>query len=169
MNTPFLPRISKEKIEELQAAGAVEALYDELAQPLHEELYRRGTFDFFDVLSPIQQLLLGYDYVRTQAGQGGFIQLIHNGYIGLLPDMVAQLKLVSAGDMAQVLDDVLKVYVLNREQLAKPTDVQEFARLYDEFREFEMIDERFNELNARTMDLVLRFATSHMDQCAELI
>ncbi len=164
MQSKFLPAINGELLSRAYASGDTNLLYDMLAQPLHEELYRRGTFDFLDDLSDGQQLLLAYDYVRTQVGQGGFIQFIENGYIGLLPAMIEQLKALGTDDMARVLDDVLKVFVLNNELLNQPTTVQEFAQLYDELKEFEIIDERFHSLNVPTVNIMLEHAVSHPDQ-----
>ena len=164
MNSNFLPSVSREDIKKVQVSGDDNELYDLLAIPLHEELYRRKTFDFLDDLSDGQQLFLTYDYVRMQVGQGGFIQFIENGYIGLLPNMVEQFYKINAEGMGKVLDDVLKVYVLNRELLSKPNSVQEFAQLYDELKEFEIIDQRFAELNEPTIKLMLAYAMDHLDE-----
>src|SRR4051812_8902923 len=103
MDSNFLPAVDMEKLRDAQASGNYDELYDLLAQPLHEELYHRKTFDFLDELSDGQQLLLTYDYLRMQVGQGGFIQFIQNGYIGLLPAMIEQLNKIDASDMAKVL------------------------------------------------------------------
>ena len=164
MKSKYLPEVSIEEIKKAVAANDDDDLYDLLAQPLHEELYRRQSFDFLDDLSIGQQLLLTGDYVRMQVGQGGFIQLIENGYIGLLPAMVEQLNSLGDSDMALVLDDVLKVYVLNREFLDKPNSVEEFAKLYDELKEFEIIDARFAVLLPATTKLLMQYAMSHLDE-----
>jgi len=164
MNSNFLPSVDREEVKKAYSDNDEEKLYDLLVQPLHEELYKRQTFDFLDDLSWGQQLLLAYDYMHMQVGQGGFIQFIQNGYIGLLPSVVEQLYKLGADEMAKVVDDVLKVYVLNRELLDKPTTVEEFARLYDEFREFEVIDERYHQLNAQTTTQLLKYAVEHLDE-----
>jgi hypothetical protein len=164
MKSNFLPPVNLDDIKEAQATGRYDDLYDMLVQPLHEELYRRQTFEMLDELSDGQQLMLTYDYLRTQVLQGGFIQFIHNGYLGLLPAMIAQLTAIGASEMALVLDDVLKVYVLNREILDKAETVQEFAQLYEELKEFEGIDERFNQLNKETIVTMLNYAVAHLDE-----
>ena len=164
MNSKYLPVINKANLEKAKASENPDDLYDLLAQPLHEELYKQGSFEFKDTLSSGQQLLLSYDYLQTNVGQGGFIQLIQNGYISLLPDLIEKLYELRADDMAKVLDDVLKVYVLNREQLNKPTTVQEFALLYTEFTEFEEIDARFGALNLSTIKTILKYALAHLDE-----
>jgi len=163
MSSNFLPVVDKQLILNAFEAGNYDEIYELLVQPLHEELYKRQNFDFIDELSPGQQLLLAYDYMRTQVGQGGFIQFIQNGYIGLLPNMIEQLYALGGNEMAKVLDDVLKVYVLNRDILNKSTTVEEFARLYDEFKEFEFIDAEYGRLNLPTEKIMLDYSVSHLE------
>jgi hypothetical protein len=164
MQSKFLPIVDRGIVLRLHKEEKYDELYDILVEPLHQELYSRQTFDFIDDLSEGQQLLLAYDYLRTQVGQGGFIQFIQNGYIGLLPSVIEQLLMVQAPEMAKVLDDVLKVYVLNASQLNRQTTVEEFARLYDEFREFEEIEKRYIALNIGTERQMLDYAATHLDE-----
>lgn len=164
MNSNFLPIADVAAIKSAYDAGDDERVYDLLVQPLHEELYKRQTFEFLDELSWGQQLLLTSDYMHMQVGQGGFIQFIENGYIGLLPTMVEQLYKLECPEMAQVLDDVLKVYVLNRELLDGSKTVEEFAKLYDELKEFEGIDQRYYQLHKPTTKTLLAYAISHLDE-----
>jgi hypothetical protein len=164
MKSKFLPVISS-KLYNAQKSD-YQLLYNLLVEPLHEELYKRQTFDLLDDLSEGQQLLLSYDYMRTQVQQGGFIQLIQNGYIGLLPDMPDWLYRIEAPDMAKVIDDALKVYVLNRELLSRKTTVEEFALLYQELKEFEEIDDRFNRFDLATIEKMMQYAAAHIDEFA---
>ncbi|HYD21398.1 MAG TPA: DUF4375 domain-containing protein, partial [Flavipsychrobacter sp.] len=113
MSSSFLPHIPAQVLKEKMASNDPVELFETLVEPIHEELYRRQDFTFIDQLSVGQQLMVSYDYVRMQVMQGGFIQLIQNGYIGILLPMPAWLQDIGAGDMAKVIDDVLKVYVLN--------------------------------------------------------
>ncbi len=162
----FKPEITAAELKEKQQAGKEHEYYELLVEPLHEELYRRKDFSFLDELTEGQQLLLSYDYIRMQVMQGGFIQLIQNGYVGLLPPMPNWLFAINANDMAKLIDDVLKVYVLNHEMLEKETTVEEFAALYEELKEFEILDERFAQLNEATMNKILAFATKHITEFA---
>lgn len=166
MKSKFLPVIPKE-IYNAQL-NDYHSLYNTLVEPLHEKLYAVQSIDLLDDLSEGQQLLLSYDYVRTQVMQGGFIQLIQNGYVGLLADMPGWLYKINAPEMAQTLDDVLKVYVLNRELLDRQTTVEEFALLYQELKEFEEIDERFARLNDETIVKMMEYATAHIDEFATI-
>ena len=166
MKSKFLPLIAQTKLDEVVASGDVMELYDLLAQPLHEEMYRRQSFEFMNELSEGQQLLLSYDYIQTQVIQGGFIQLIQNGYVSLLLSLPGWLEDIGANDMAKVIDDVLKVYVLNRERLDAETSVEDFAKLYNEFKEFEILDAEFAALNDETIREILSYALEAIEDYA---
>lgn len=152
----------------LQEQNETEAIFEQLVLPLHEELYKKQDFSFIETLSPGQELLIRYDYVRMQVLQGGFIQLIQNGYINLLLAMPEMLTQVGAPEMAQLLDDVLKVYTLNADDLGKETSVEEFAKLYEEFKEFEGLDAHFTELNPKTEQAIVAYALRFPDEFIDL-
>jgi hypothetical protein len=169
MSSKYLPRIQAKEYNEKQGSDRIFDLYELLSAPLHEELYVRQDFNFLDELSEGQQLLISYDYVRMQVQQGGFIQLIQNGYIGLLPDMPGWLNMIGATNMAQVIDDALKVYVLNRELLDKQTSIEEFAKLYEELKEFEIIDDRFRRADEETVEKIVAYIKEHIEAFAILV
>jgi hypothetical protein len=162
MGSSFLAVVSKEVLEE-KLSGSDEEVFEFLAEPIHEELYKKQDFTFIDELSEAQQLLMSYDYTRMQVLQGGFIQMIQNGYIGILPNMPDWLNNINDKHMAKTIDDVLKVYVLNRELLDKETSVEEFAKLYDELQEFQMLDEQFVHQNEDTIHLIVENAKAHLE------
>ncbi|HRO44063.1 MAG TPA: DUF4375 domain-containing protein, partial [Flavipsychrobacter sp.] len=147
MQPHFLPHIPPPHLQAALQSTDPQILLDLLALPLHQELYRRQDFNFMDTLTMPQQLLLSYDYTLQQVQQGGFIQLLVNGYIGLLPDMPQWLTTIGATPMAQLIDDVLKVYVLNHHLFRQDMTPREFALLYDELKEFEILETRYFALH----------------------
>ncbi|HXS35131.1 MAG TPA: DUF4375 domain-containing protein [Flavipsychrobacter sp.] len=162
MKSKFLPAIPAEAVNKAVGSKNYQDLFDMISEPLLEELYRRQTFEFLDELSDGQALLVSYDYVQSHVMVGGFLQLIQNGYIALLPPMPEWLTKVGAEKMAKVLDDALKVYVLNYELLSKKTSVEEFAKLYNEMKEFEILDKQFMDLNDDTFMLILQYAVNNL-------
>lgn len=169
MNSKYLPEIPAAVLKQTQGSEDYLQYYDLLTEPLHEELYKRQDFNFLDELSPGQQMLLSYDYVQMQVNQGGFIQLIQNGYVSLLADLPDWLMKLGVPDMAGVIDNALKVYVLNRELLDKEATVEEFALLYEELKEFEMLDTKFTELDETTRRAFLTYATTHIDEFVAVV
>lgn len=168
MRSQFLPKLSLNELIKLQEQNEVEVVFEQLVLPIHEELYNKQDFSFIESLSPGQELLIRYDYVRMQVLQGGFIQLIQNGYINLLLSMPEMLNQIGAAEMAQLLDDVLKVYSLNVDGLSKETNVEEFAKLYEEYTEFEELDSRFALYNAGTEKAIVAYALRFPDEFMEI-
>ena len=131
--------------------------FELLAEPLHQALYAAQDFTVMDEMSVEERVILSFDYIRTQVLGGGFIQLIQNNYISLLLPAIEGLQALSLEPgMISLLDDVLRVYVLNRESLDRDTSVEEFGKLYEEFREFESLDDRFTALQPATIQAILR-------------
>ncbi len=159
----YLPRIEAPLIEKCFEAGDADIIFDLFVSPLHEELYRVGDFKFLEKLSPGQRLLISYDYLRMQVGQGGFIQFLVNGYVWLLPEMPELLGMVGAPEMAKLIDDVLRVFVLNISLFDKEHTNEEFARLYQELTEFEQLDQEFNKLNKETMAKITTYIKEHLN------
>lgn len=168
MSNRFLPIVDKTKLEEIQKSNDLGQYYDLLAQPLHEELYKRQDFTFFEELSEGQQMLICYDYLQNHILQGGFIQLIQNGYVNMLVPMPQWLTTAGAEGMAILIDDALKLYVTHQEVLDKETSVEEFTKLYDKLPEFKPLDERFAQLHETTIQKMLLFATHHIDEFVEI-
>jgi len=169
MPSSFLPDVLRYKIDEAIASGDDTMLFELLVQPLHEELYKKNDFNFLDELSDMQQLLLSYDYVRAQVGQGGFIQFLVNGYAPLLINMPEWLNKIGAAEMAQLIDDVLKVYVLNIDYIKKEISVEDFGKLYEELKEFEALDKRYEASNPDTISKMMEFAKNNMGEFIKLI
>lgn len=144
-------------VRELAGSNNWEGAFEEFARPLHEALYQAQTFDMLGNLSALEQLILSLDYVRMQIGQGGIIQLIQNGYTPLLVTVIESAQALNMSpEIRKTLDDALKVFVLNNEALSRETTPEEFGRLYDEFREFEVLDKAFErELPALMQEIVL--------------
>ena len=168
MSDRFLPQVPTAKLKKVQADNDLNEYYDLLCQPLHEELYKRQDFTFFDELSDGQQMLICYDYIQNQVLQGGFIQLIQNGYVNMLVPMPEWLMRVGAEPMAKVIDDALAAYVNNRDVLDKETTVEEFALMYETLPVFQPLDEQFHQLHGSTVAKMLEYATFHIEEFAVL-
>ncbi len=144
------------QVQGLLNAGKLEDAFELLAAPLHSALHAKQDFKWTETLTPLSRVALYFDYVRTQVLQGGFLQLIANHYISLLLPLPEWFSAQGQAEMAQTLDDVLKVYVLNHEHLKKETTVEEFAKLYEQFPEFAQLDSRFENAYPDALAVVVK-------------
>lgn len=89
-----------------------------------------------DLLSLDEHILLAYKYLRDEVMEGGFIQLIQNGYgpyvlLGPLPMLMK--KQIGLKKFGQFLFDVKREYVLHKDELEADKTEEEFMAQYEQF------------------------------------
>jgi hypothetical protein len=98
-----------------------------------------------DKLTGYQHALLAYRYFREEVNQGGFVQLIQNGYGGYIfnnPTAKA-LKLFGASETAKIIYKAAEIYRARREELERETTEEEFMAMYVDFEEFDDLEEKY--------------------------
>lgn len=160
----YLPRMDPGRIKEAGKDPTGRELYELLTQPLVEELYRQGDFQFLNRIHPGQAVFLAYEYVRGQVLPGGFIQCIQNGYVPLIALLAEQMPALGISEMGALLDQVLIWYLRHRDELEKDGGLGYFAGLYGRFPQTREWDSRFSQIDARTIGLLARYATENLSQ-----
>jgi len=117
---------------------------DQLLQQIGGQL----TDDNMNMLSVNQHCLLAYRFLRDEVMEGGFIQLIQNGfgpYVLLGPFPMLMKKEWGLKKFGQLLYDVSHEYKKNREELEADKTEEEFMAQYEQF-------ETLNELGDDFLD-----------------
>lgn len=104
------------------------------------------TAENMDMLSPDQHSLLCYRYVLDEVMEGGFIQLILNGYApyvleGPFPYTVK--KEWGMKDFSKLLFSAKSEYHKNKELLSQDMDDDEFMALYEQLDELNCLGDSF--------------------------
>ena len=84
------------------------------------------------LLNGYQHSLLGYHFFREEVLEGGFIQLIQNGYGPYIFDnpFAKAMRLFGAKDFSKLIYDAKKIYDAHREDLEKERTDEEFMAMY---------------------------------------
>lgn len=132
----------KTKHEELNGAEFIRYITDEYLSAVGGSL----TAEVMDMLSPDQHSLLCYRYVLDEVMEGGFIQLILNGYApyvleGPFPYTVK--KEWGMKDFSKLLFSAKKEYHKNKELLSKDMDDDEFMALYEQLDDLNCLGDSF--------------------------
>lgn len=129
-------------IKEDDFANAWEAA----AAPLHERLVTEQSFDILTDMPPVPRMILILDYLEGQILQGGFIQLFQNGYAALLLEGIETLQELKVfPEQVHLLDEALLLFSQNIDSLDKETTVSEFAKLYQQFPQFQPLEKQFED------------------------
>lgn len=122
------------------------------------------------VLNGMQHTLLGYHIFREEVNEGGFIQLIQNGYgpyIFLNPFAKA-MKLMGAKDFAKLIYKAHDIYAEHREDLEKDCTDDEFMAMYEQYEAFDDLEEQFMDMEEEVTEAITRYVDEHLDQFAQV-
>ena len=133
---------AREKYETLDGIGFIEWVTDGYLAAIGGGL----TAENMDMLSAEQHAVLCYRYVLDEVMEGGFIQLIVNGYgpyvlEGPFPYVVK--KEWGMKDFSKLLFEVKKQYNLNKDMLLRDMSEDEFMAMYEELDDLNMLGDDF--------------------------
>jgi len=138
-----------------------------LTAPLWQRVGGELTAESMAMLSADQITLLAYSILRDELLEGGFVQLIHNGYgpFIFLNPFAKVLRLWGLKDLGKWLYDARALYEQTRARLERPIETDEdFMALYEQYPEWDDFDDYFVEAEPQITAQVCQAyinATSH--------
>jgi hypothetical protein len=100
--------------------------------------------------------------------EGGFVQLIQNGYGGyIFNNPVAKaLKLMGATGLSKILYKAREIYDAHREELERETTDEEFTAMYVDFEQFDELEERFFDMEEEETMTIAQYVDEHLEDFA---
>ena len=129
------------------------------------------TAENMHLLNGTQHTLLAYHFLREEITQGGFVQLIQNGYGGYIFDnpVAKALKIFGAADMAKIIYKAKEIYDANKEELERETTEEEFTAMYVDFEAFDDLEEKFFEIEEGQTAIIAAYVDEHIADFGEII
>lgn len=127
--------------------------------------------DTMPLLNGWQHTLLGYRLFCEEVGEGGFVQLIQNGYgpyIFLNPFAKA-MRLMGAKEFSKLVYAARKIYDANRADLERECSEEEFMAMYERYDAFDDLEEQFEEMEEEVTSQVARYVDEHLDSFASIV
>lgn len=122
------------------------------------------------LLNGWQHSLLSYHYFRDEVMQGGFIQLIQNGfgsYIFKNP-FAKSLKIMGAEELSKIVYKAKEIYDKHQKDLERETSEAEFHAMYEQYEAFSDLEERFFEIEEECTILLAHYVDAHIQDFAEI-
>lgn len=123
------------------------------------------------LLNGWQHSLLAYHYFREEVLQGGFVQLIQNGYGRYIfrNPFAKALRLFSAEELSKIVYKAREIYDANQNELERETTDDEFHAMYEQFEAFDELEERFFEIEEECTLAITRYVDLHLEDFAEIV
>lgn len=170
----MFPKISDSQLKAAAAEG-MDAFFTLITDTLFEAIGGELTATTMQQLNSEQITLLGYRMLRDEVMDGGFIQLIHNGlgpFIFLNPFAKA-IRLWGEDietEGTSVLHDFSKLIYKGRklfeqygEELTRSYTDEEFMALFEQYPDFDDLDDTFVEAEEDITTLIAYYIDKHID------
>ena len=123
------------------------------------------------MLNGEQISLLAYIMFRDEVMDGGFVQLIHNGYGPFIFEnpFAKAMRLMGAHDFSKLVYKGRKLYEKYRDELTRECSDEEFMALFEQFSEFDELDDAFVEMEEEVTAALAHYVDEHIDQFATIV
>lgn len=122
------------------------------------------------LLNGYQHTLLGYHFFREEVLEGGFVQLIQNGYGPYIFDnpFAKAMRLFGAKEFSKLIYEAKKIYDAHRKDLEKECSDDEFMAMYEQYEAFDDLEEAYMDMEEKVTAQIAEYVDEHLDQFAEV-
>ena len=121
-------------------------------------------------LNADQITLLAYGILRDEVMDGGFVQLIHNGYgpFFFRNPFAKMIKLWGLKDLSKLVYNVGSHYGKTHDAIEKDCTDEEFMALFEQFPEYDDYDDEFVENEEQWTSEIAHYIDDHIEQFARI-
>lgn len=122
------------------------------------------------LLNGYQHTLLGYHFFREEVMEGGFVQLIQNGYGPYIFDnpFAKAMRMFGAKDFSKLIYEAKKIYDAHRADLEKERTEEEFMAMYEQYEAFDDLEEQYMEEEEQITAQIATYVDEHLDSFAQV-
>lgn len=123
------------------------------------------TADTMPLLTGEQHSLLAYQILRDELMEGGFCQLIQNGYGGYIfhNPFAKVMRLWGIGDLSKLIYAAKQIYEQHREDLERERTDEEFMAMYEQYEAFDDLEDEFLEKEEEYTARVAEYVDEHLE------
>ena len=163
------------QIKDSVLAKAVEEGMDEFLQVFIdaylEAIDGKLTAENMSKLNGSQHTLLAWHFFSTEMREGGFIQLIQNGYGAYIFEnpFAKAIKQFGAVELGKLIYKAKEIYDPNKKELERETTEEEFNAMYVDFEVFDDLEELYFDMEEHQTSLIAAYVDEHIANFAEIV
>lgn len=152
------------------ATEGMDAFVGAFVAAIKETIGGELTADTLSELDSDQITLLAWDTLHQEVMDGGFVQLIHNGYGPFIfkNPFAKAVKLWGMRELSKLVYDAHSLYVKYHEQIERDCTDDEFMALFEQFPEFDDLDDEFVEREEEWTEQVAHYIDEHIEKFANV-
>lgn len=121
-------------------------------------------------LNGYQNTLLAYHYFCEEITEGGFIQLIQNGYGPYIfhNPFAKVMKIFGAGELAKIIYKAKDIYDKHKEELEKAETTEDFDKIDKQLEKLENLEEAFFDIKSNEEKIIAEYIKTNTNNFAEI-
>ena len=154
-----------------QAAGeGMDAFVGCFVAAIKEAIGGELTAETLGELNSDQITLLAWDTLHQEVMDGGFVQLIHNGYGPFIfkNPFAKALKLWGMRELSKLVYDAHSLYQKYHEQIERDCTDEEFMALFEQLPEFDDLDDEFVEREEEWTSEIAHYIDANIEKFAKI-
>lgn len=162
------------KIKDSTLATAAEKGMDEFLQVFIDSYLEVIGGELNEKTMPLlngnQHSLLAWHFFSSEMRDGGFVQLIQNGYGAYIfgNPFAKAMKQFGAIELSRLIYKAKEIYDPNKKALERETTDEEFNALYVDFEAFDELEERYFDIEEEQTALLAAYVDEHISDFAEI-
>ena len=151
------------------AEEGIDAFVGVFINTLREAIGGELTTETMQQLNADQITLLAWDALHQEVMDGGFIQLIHNGYGPFIfknPFAKALNKMWHMRELSKLIYDAHTLYAKYGAEIEKDCTDEEFMALFEQYPEFDDLDDQFVENEEEYTEQVAHYIDENIEKFA---
>jgi hypothetical protein len=123
------------------------------------------------LLNGEQHTLLAYDILHDELLEGGFCQLIQNGYGSYIFDnpFAKAMRLWGLQEFSKLIYKAKKIYDKNKVDLSRERTDDEFMAMYESYEQFDDLEDTFIENEEEITGQIAHFVDEHIEDFAKIV
>lgn len=158
------------KDADLQKAAmeGMDAFIGVFTKAIHGAIGGDLTAENMDELNADQITLLSWEILHDEVMDGGFVQLIYNGYGPFIfkNPFAKALRQWEMREPSKLIYDAHTLWLKHREKIEKEMSDEEFMALFEQFPDFEDLDDKFIENEEVWTEDIAHYIDDHLEKFA---
>ena len=136
-----------------------------------KEIDGQLTAENMSKLNGSQHTLLAWHYFTTEMREGGFVQLIQNGYGNYIfgNPFAKAIRQFGAFELSKLIYKAKEIYDANKKELERETTEEEFNAMYVDFEMFDELEEQYFDMEEQQTALIAAYVDDHLEEFAEIV
>ena len=147
------------------AAEGMDAFVAAVVGAIKQAIGGELTAETLPELNSDQVTLLAWDVLHEEVMDGGFVQLIHNGYGPFIfkNPFAKAVRLWGLRELSKLVYDAHTLWLKHRDTIERELSEEEFMALFEQLPDFDDLDDQFVEHEEEWTAMIAHYVDEHIE------